>query len=218
MTWSPVVLLPAATLALPVASTARAQTSYSREFWPELQFHHFIADKTKLIGIANHARGEESGQIYQAEMGVTLEQRFAELFRGRIGYRHLNATDGGSYYENRMLLEQIVLMPLRDLAMVEFRTREDFRWLDTGYSMRFRERIQVTHDTTIEGYTFSPYVSAEIFFDTRYDQISRYRLIAGSTFPIKKNFAFEIYFAHQVDVAPRSVIIDALSLVLYAYF
>ena len=102
--------------------------------------------------------------------------------------------------------------------MVDFRSREDFRWLDTGFSVRLRERIQVSRETRIGTYAFTPYASTEVYFDTRYDQFARYRLIVGSNFPVYGPVSIEPYLARQVDVAPSGVITDALGLILTVTF
>ncbi len=84
--------------------------------------------------------------------------------------------------------------------------------------MRFRERVQVPRDTVIGSYSFTPYSSAEVYFDTRYDQFSRYRLIAGTTFPLGKHLSIEPYLAHQVDFARASTIVDAIGQLLTVSF
>jgi len=61
-------------------------------------------------------------------------------------------------------------------------------------------------------------VSAEIYFDTRYGQFARYRLIAGTTLPLTRHFTVEPYFAHQVDFVGSNAIVDALGLILTASF
>lgn len=198
--------------------TARAQTTYSLDAWPELDLVYRLDDRNKLIGLFDQSRDRDSGGTYQAEVGVTFEHQFTNSFWGRIGYRHANATDGSAFEENRLILEQTFRVPLPALVKVDFRTREDFRWLDTGFSARLRERLQVQRDTTIGNYTFTPYVSAEIYFDTRYGQFARYRLIAGTAFPVTKHVTVEPYFAHQVDFAGSSAVVHALGLILTASF
>jgi hypothetical protein len=144
---------------------ARAQVS--NEFWPEVQYHHWFSDRTRAIAMTAVSRDLASHASYQAEQGLTLEHRFTDFFLGRIGYRHGGATDGDPYTENRLLTEQTFRLHLPWKVIAEYRTREDFRWLDTGFSMRLRERIQVQRDFTVDGYTFTPYASAEVYFDTR---------------------------------------------------
>ena len=102
--------------------------------------------------------------------------------------------------------------------IAEYRTREDFRWLNSGFSARLRERIQVSRDFTIRDYTFTPYGSAEVYFDTRYGTFSRYRLTLGVTLPITRNVSIEPYVVRQDDWIPNGVLTDALGLTLvYAF-
>ena len=210
---------PLLALAIAVAgSGAQAQTTYGNEFWPDLQLEHRFDDRTKAIVLGSYNRDRDSGSVYQAEVGYTLDHRFTDFFSGRVGYRHGFATDGSDFYENRVLAEQSFRMALPSLVMIDFRTREDFRWLNTGFSVRLRERIQVQRETTIGDYTFRPYASTEVYYDTRYGQFSRYRLIVGTTFPVTPRFSIEPYLAHQVDVVPNSKIIDALGLTLTVSF
>ena len=200
------------------SASAHAQGTQAHELWPELQLEYRLDDRTKVIGMASYNRDRDSGSVYQAETGLSFDHRFTDVISGRIGYRHGFATDGGDFYENRLLAEQTFRMVLPALVIVDFRTREDFRWLNTGFSVRLRERVQVQRETTIGDYTFKPYASAELYFDTRYDQFSRYRLIVGTTFPIGPRFSIEPYLAHQVDVVPSSKIVDALGLILTVTF
>jgi len=197
---------------------AQAQPTYNNEFWPEIQLHHWFSPHTQMILMGQTNRELDSGSAYQGQFGVTGEHRFADWFSGRIGYRHGNALDGGPFYENRLLTEQTFRMRLPSEVIADFRTREDFRWVNTGYSMRFRERIQVQRDVAIGTYTFTPYGSTEVYYDTRYGQFSRYRLTVGGTFPLFKSIAFEPYLTHQVDFAPGTTITDALGLTLHITF
>ena len=206
-----------ATLLVSLASPmARAQVS--NEFWPEVQYHHWFDDRTRAIAMTAVSRDLASQSNYQAEEGLTFDHRFTNYFLGRIGYRHGGATDGDPYNENRLLTEQTFRLYLPSKVIAEYRTREDFRWLDTGFSMRFRERLQVQRDFTVDGYTFTPYASAEVYFDTRYDQFARYRLTAGVTLPIHRHFSLEPYLVRQVDYAGNFAITNAIGLILIAAF
>jgi hypothetical protein len=208
-----------ASLLVAIAGTAaRSQTEETAEFWPELNLFYRFDDHNKVIGLASLSRNRDNGATYQGEVGLAFDHRFADFFSGRIGYRHARATDGGDFREDRLLLEQTFRVALPAQVMVDLRTREDFRWLDTGFSMRFRERVLIQRDTTLGGYTFTPYAAAEVFFDTRYDQFSRYRLTVGSTFPVYGPLNVEPYLTRQVDVAPTAKITNVIGLILIATF
>jgi hypothetical protein len=207
----------AAALAALAVSSARAEES--NEYWPEAQFHYWFNDhRSRAIVMAAYSRNRDSETNYQAEQGLTFEHQFDSWFLGRIGYRHGSATDGGAFTENRLLTEQIFRLYLPGKVIADYRTREDFRWLDTGFSVRLRERLQVQRDVTIDNYAFTPYASAEVTFDTRYGSFSRYRLTLGVTLPIVRHFSIEPYVVRQVDWVPTGTITNALGFLVIAAF
>lgn len=206
-------------LAAAAAFGSSARADETHEFWPEAQIHYWFNEhKSRAILMGSLSRNRDSNTTYQAEQGLTFEHQFADYFVGRIGYRHGASTDGGAYNENRLLLEQIFRLYLPSKVIVDARTREDFRWLDSGFSVRLRERLQVQRDITIDNYTFTPYTSAEVFFDTRYGQFARYRLTLGVTLPIAKHISVEPYLVRQVDWVPAGVITNALGFILIMAF
>jgi len=207
----------AVVLALVNVPCARAEEA--NEFWPEVQLHYWFDDhRSRVIAIASTSRNRDSDTAYQAEQGLTFEHQFEPYFLGRIGYRHGSATDGSGFYENRLLTEQTFRIYLPSKVIAEYRTREDFRWLNTGFSMRLRERGQVQRDFTIGNYTFTPYGSAEVTFDTRYSTFSRYRLTLGVTLPLVHHLSVEPYLVRQVDWVPTGVITNALGFLVIATF
>ena len=183
----------------------------NREFWPEAQFHYwFDARHSRVILSASVSRERDSGQSFQAEQGLTFEHRFTDHLLGRIGYRHGSATDGRPFNENRLLTEHTFQIPLGSTGViVEARSRQDFRWLDSGFSVRLRERLLLQRDVAIDDYKFTPYASAEVFYDTRYGQFSRYRLTLGVTLPFREHISVEPYIVRQVDWLP-GVVTNAL--------
>ena len=191
----------------------------ANELWPEFQFHKWFNEhRSRAIFMISNSRDREADASYAAEVGLTLEQHFTDAIWGRVGYRHGNSTNGGPFLENRLLTEQIFHLPLGFGFSADFRTRQDFRWLNTGFSVRLRERIQVQRDVTIGRYLFTPYASAEVYYDTQYNQMSRYRLILGVTLPIIEHFSVEPYLARQVDNAGSFTITNAIGLTLVTAF
>ena len=215
------LLAPALAGVAPLLLLAAAADAQERhELWPELQFHKWFNEhQSRAIFMLSVNRDRDSGSATQAEAGLTFEHHFTDWFWGRIGYRHGNAADGGPFEENRLLTEQIFNVPLGFGFSAAFRTREDFRWLNDGFSIRLRERILVQRDVTIGDYLFTPYASAEVYFDTKYNlMMSRYRLTVGVTLPIHKHFYFEPYLARQVDNVGNFTVTNAIGLLFTTAF
>jgi hypothetical protein len=211
--------LPALAVLLSLQAGPAAWAEESNQFWPEVQAHYWFNEhKSRAILMGSLSRDRESRSTFSAEQGLTFEHQFTSFFLGRIGYRHGSSTEGGAFTENRLLTEQTFRLYLPSKVIADYRTREDFRWLNDGFFVRLRERIQVQRDVTIDDYTFTPYGSAEVFFDTRYSQFARYRLILGANFPIDKHVSVEPYLVRQVDWVPAGVITNALGFILIMAF
>jgi len=198
-------------------SPVRAEDA--NEFWPEVQLHYWFDDhRSRAIAMASVSRNRDSDTSFQAGQGLTFEHRFTDYFAGRLGYRHGAATDGGAFTENRALAEQTFRLDLALKVIAEYRTREEFRWLNSGFSVRLRERLKVRRDFTIGDYAFTPYASAEVFFDTRYGTFNRYRLTLGVTLPITRQLSIEPYLVRQNDWVPTGVLTNALGFKVIAQF
>ena len=188
------------------------------QVWPELQLHYRFDPQTKAIAMISSSRDQDSGQAYEGQVGLAVEHKFIDWFLARVGYRYGSALDGHPFQENRLLTEETFRLGALTELKLELRTREDFRWLDTGFFVRLRERALLQREFRIGDYAFVPYVSGEIYFDTKYSQFSRYRLIAGVNFPIARAISIEPYFLEQVDIYPSVVPVPAIGIVAIASF
>lgn len=160
----------------------------SNQFWPEVQYQQWFGDRTRAIGMTAVSRDLASESSNQAEEGLIVEHRFA--------------------------IEQTFGLHMAGQIIAHYRTREDLRWLDTGLSVRIRECIQLQRDCTVDGYPFTPYASAEVFFDTLYGRFAGYRLTADVTLSIYRHFSLEPYLVRQVDYAGSFAITNAVDLIL----
>jgi hypothetical protein len=183
-----------------------------------MQFQYRIDEANKLIGMTRLRDNGNNGRPLWVEIGAMLNHDFAPYFSGGIGYRHGNSTSDMASDEERAMSEQTFRASLPSKVEVDFRTREDLRWLSTGFSARFRERGQIERAVEIEGYTFTSFASAEVFWDTRYDQFSRYRLIVGATLPVHRGLSVQPYLDHQITSVPISSVVDIVGLVLIMSF
>ena len=103
--------------------------------------------------------------------------------------------------------------------MIPLRNRGEARWLMSGFSWRYRLRLQADRDVTIRSYGLSPFVSVEPYYDSRSGTVARWEFTAGSEFPIHPGpLVLEANFAYRPDTAPTPQAIYAVALILNAYF
>jgi hypothetical protein len=100
------------------------------------------------------------------------------------------------------------------------RFRTDLRWVgqDPEFSYRLRYRAMVEKEFTDENFSIIPYLSAELFWDSRYSDITRVRVIGGSTMAWGPILAFEGNITYQYDSYYYAQNLYALNLILHVFF
>ncbi len=184
----------------------------SHQLWPELQIQYGLTKNTDVLALANRTRDREEHAITEVQVGVLVTHRFDERFSVGLGYRYGFAPGSDPFEEHRFLAEQTFRFTLPWDVRLSLRTREDLRWLNEGFSLRIRERAKIEREFRIDGYAFTPYASAELYYDTRFDAISRGRFIVGAVFPVTPYLSLDIYGARQSDWRPRTKHVNALGL------
>ena len=203
-------ILPALFFADP-ASETQAQSRTSTQFWPEIQIHVGLDPQTKLIFLGNISRDRETARNLEGQIGIHIDHKLTDIFSVRAGYRF-----GGSLVENdpftehRLLFEQTFQFALPEKFYLSFRTREDLRLVNSAFSIRLRERASIERTVAVGGLSVTPYGSAEIFFDTRYDRFSRYRFAVGAVTPITKSVNLDVYWSRQTDTRPERKHVNAI--------
>ncbi len=220
-------------MALPAAAADVEQ------FWPELNGFVTLDARQRLLFVTSltHEQAVGPSEILLAvnydrslaPPGSGVLQRLlpddpgtgSRYFWMRIGFRHLASVGvgGQDYNENSALAELSARYHLgADFTFVP-RLRADIRNINGDWSARARLRGAVEWDTQLFGIAMAPYVNAEIFYDTRYDAISRELYQAGAEFRVSSRWQLEPYIALQKDLkgsAPGEFL--ALGLVLKTDF
>ena len=123
-----------------------------------------------------------NAQGFEAQIGVHVDYIPNKHVILRTGYRFgtsLGETDE-PFKEHRLVTEQTLRqMPPGDLLLSD-RNREDFRFVNGDFSFRYRNRVTIERELhLLKRRTVTPYVSGEMFYDTRYNIWNRNRLAVG---------------------------------------
>jgi hypothetical protein len=215
-------------LALPLA----AQTQ-SLQGWPELDTYLQLNSNVRVSFFAAATRENREGT--SAELGPNidfflkpllklkkitifeLDPSKSRLLTLRLGYRYMPSTEGPT--EHRGLLEATGRYPLVRGVLLSDRNRLDFRSIDGEFAWRYRNRITAERTLPLRSYHFTPYIRAEVYYDSSFHKWSRTAESVGSIFPIGKRFELEPYYEHQNETgtAPNRQV-NAVGLVLSLYF
>ena len=133
------------------------------------------------------------------------------------GYRYINEPNTPT--ENRMVLAVTSNFPLTAGFHLSDRNRADLDWKNGIFNWRYRNKLTLQRTLSIGSYHFSPYVSAEPFFESQYGKWSTTSLYAGSLFPVGKHVEFNAYYEHDNNTGkhPNNQV-SSLGLTLYLFF
>jgi hypothetical protein len=207
----------------PPAATAQSGTAQVRdpwELWPELNLYTRLGPQTRLYFVSNYADGKESevrtldlAGYFDVTIGPKLRHsrqkadwQTKKYFWARIGYDHIFKAEGETKVgpEERAIVSLYARYYLPAGILVEARTRADLRWIEGDYSTRYRFRLEVNRDFDVSGHVVTPFVQAEYFYDTPYDEWSRQLYVVGAEMAVTKHFRVEPSVARQLDRLPSA--------------
>lgn len=225
-------------LLLIATQTARAQEpATSKEFWPEVDVYITVKPKVRLYLLGTISKSVEDGELfdaqsYEAQIGAHVDYIPNNHLILRTGYRFGTAigdNDDG-FREHRLLTEQTLRKLLPGDVLLSDRNRQDFRFLNGDFSFRYRNRITIEREVpTFRERTITPYVSGEIFYDTRFNVWNRNRVAVGVQHSLrrrpllkmvlpKRQIILDFYFMRQNDSRSSSPHVNALGASLAFHF
>jgi hypothetical protein len=216
------------------ASQTAAQNS-DAEFWPVIKTYISLSTGTRLFILTGFRDIEgEDTRSWRGDFGVHFDFALKPIFRRELaaredvfekrflsfltGYRYITSLSQGGPPEHRWLVEMTARYPMRGKLVLSDRSRGEMRFLSSGFSTRYRNRLQAERDLNPGGFRFTPYASAETFFDTRFDTWNRMRYIFGVRFPARGHFILDTYYLRQNDSKSTPQHVNALGVTFNLFF
>ena len=217
---------------------AKAQQSVTRnEFWPEIDVYIDVKPKVRLYLLGTISKSVEDGEIrnaqgFESQIGAHVDYIPNDHIILRAGYRFGTSVGDADepYKEHRLLTEQTLRKLLPGELLLSDRNREDFRFVNGDFSFRYRNRVSIEREIDLfKGRTITPYVSAEIFYDTRTSAWNRNRFAAGFQQSLrrgplrkmllpKRQVILDLYFMRQNDSRSETQHVNAIGAALAFYF
>ena len=209
---------------------ASAQTF---QFLPEVDTYFKINSNVRLVFQAKETR--ESGDPTQAEIGPSIEFILKPLLRLKdvtafdlddaksrtlqlaVGYRYVPSPDKPATQR----LEPVLTFhfPLFAGILLSDRNRGDLDWSNNKFTWRYRNRVTLERRLKIHSYHPAPYLSAEFFYESKYNKWSTTALYVGCLFPLGKHAQLDPYYEHQNNTGkPPNQQLNQFGLVLNLYF
>ena len=224
-------------LAFGARAVSAQQPATSNEFWPEIDLYINIKPKLRVFLLGTVSKSVEDGELFngkafESQIGVHIDYIPSKHLILRTGYRYgtsVGDTDQ-PYKEHRFLAEQTLRKMLPGSLLLSDRNREDFRFIDGDFSFRYRNRVTIEREFHLfreRGVT--PYVSGEIFYDTRSSAWNRNRFGAGAQISLRRGsvlkmlmpkhqIILDLYYMRQNDSRSQTRHVNALGGALAFYF
>jgi hypothetical protein len=222
-----------AILAFGGGARAHGQTETGKEFWPEADIFFRLNDTARILFVAAMANNRDV-ENREAEFSAFLDifvPRFRPVLFRRIsdlddararrivlrgGYRYVRSLDADApAAEHRLQTDATLRWALPAHLLTSFRGRAEYRFEDE-FSWRFRNELKFERDR-IGRYPVTPYASAEMFYGSNFDTISRWRYTAGIVFTVGSHWAVEPYYTRQIAKHPEFRTTNAAGLTVSLY-
>lgn len=222
------------TLLAGLPSAAGAENT-ANEFWPEVDTFINLNPAMRLF-IPISFRNHQNAGAWEGTFGLQFDFALKPVFRRqlrdrgdvfdkrfmsfRAGYQYTTTLNGNApYEENRAIVEFTARYLLPAELIVSDRNRGEMRFINgKGFSSRYRNKLQMERDFRIGHLVYTPYISEEVFYDTRYDVWNRYRSAAGVQFPVSPHFIPDVYYLRQNDSRSTPPHVNVLGLKLQFYY
>ena len=190
-------------------SSVNGQSSTEPQAEPEADFHVQLPSNLRVLAFTGWVQGAgyPFRQWYSA---AGLGYQFKPILREHLenidpdkeqylvvagGYEFLRTVQSGKLtYEDRMGIEVIPgFRPLSRL-LVRDRNRVEFRIINGAYSTRYRNQLSIETDILAHGFRFTPYASAEAFYDAPKQSWNQELYTAGVQWPHKRLMMLDTYY------------------------
>jgi hypothetical protein len=114
------------------------------------------------------------------------------------GYEFLRTTQSGEvHHENRITIDMTPGLRLHPSILLRDRSWLELRWIDGTYSTTYRNLLTVERDFLVHNFRFTPYGSAEVFYDGPKHSWDQEWYTVGVQLPSKRLFMLETYYRRE---------------------
>jgi hypothetical protein len=182
------------------------------EVWPEVDVHLQLPSHLRVLAFSGLEQG--IGFPFQQWYAAgALGYQFKPILREHIsnidpdkehylvfggGYEFLRTTQSGIVkHENRITIDATPGFLLPAKILVRDRNWLELRWIDGAYSTTYRNMVSVERGLLVRGLRFSPFASAEVFYDSPKHSWNEEWYTAGIQWPYKSLLMVETYYKRE---------------------
>ena len=203
-----------------------------KEFWPALNAVFETSSRSRITALIERHTGEES--FYeQTKVGAIFNYRAKKIlnFTDHIdkdneshlvlggGYEFLRTDQGNGTKDEHRILSQLTPKYLFGLGILaQDRNQIEFRWIAGQFDFRYRNRLTVSRQLTIDKFRLTPYASGELFWDRNQHAWNENQYAFGVKIPYQKRLMVDTFYMRQNCTTCSLDPLDILGLTLNLYF
>jgi hypothetical protein len=182
------------------------------QFWPELDAHIQLPSNLRILAFSGLEQGVDF-PYQQWYVAAAVGYQFKPILREHLsnidpdkehylvfggGYEFLRTTQSGIVkHENRITLDATPGFRLPADFLVRDRNWLEFRWIDGTYSTTYRNMLTIERDFLVNRFRFSPYGSAEFFYNGAQHSWDTQWYTAGVEWPYKRLLMVDTYYRRE---------------------
>jgi hypothetical protein len=182
------------------------------EVWPEVDAHVQFASNLRVLAFT----GLEQGVGYSFQQWYTaaaLGYQFKPILREHLrnidpdkerhflfggGYEFLRTSQSGTVKdENRITVDMTLGFRPTSTFLARDRNWVELRWINGAYSTTYRNMLSVERDFLVHGFRFTPYGSAEVFYNGAQHSWNQEWYTAGIEWPYKRLLMVDTYYRRE---------------------
>ncbi|MBV9500574.1 MAG: DUF2490 domain-containing protein [Acidobacteriaceae bacterium] len=196
-----------------LSSRAMAQSPPSgteSQIWPEVDAHLEFRDQLRVLAFSGVQQGvgfpyqqwfAAAGLGYQFKRIPRIEKIDPDKEHYLVlggGYEFLRTIQSGKVTEeDRVIIDLTFSYHLPADLLVRDRNWIELRWVNGTYSTTYRNMVFVEHGFLVHGIHFTPYGSAEIFYNGDKHSWNQEWYTAGIQWPYKHSFMLDMYYRRE---------------------
>ncbi|MGC2109173.1 MAG: hypothetical protein WA655_06620 [Candidatus Korobacteraceae bacterium] len=215
-----------------VALAGAAEAQDGIYWWPQLNTFVGLSDNSQLE-LVSEGIVDPNVSNQQIVLGPSLnfffspfhEKRIKTLDRSRnyiiafrFGYRYVATFGDRSSHTHRGLIEVTPRIPLPARLVLGDRNQLVLIGQSTQVSWLYRNRVTLARSVETHSLTFTPYIQAQVIYNSDPGAWNRYNCGFGSTFKVNEHLQLDPYYQHHglIDMAGRPT--NGIGLKVELYF
>jgi hypothetical protein len=197
----------------PGAASQSQPPDTETQVWPEVDVHLQLPSHLRVLAFSGLEQGV-GFPFQQWYAAAALGYQFKPILRPHPenidpdkehyllfggGYEYLRTTQSGKVKdENRITIDVTPSFPLPAEFLVRDRNWIEFRWINGVYSTTYRNMVSVERAVLLHGFHFSPYGSAEFFYNGAQHSWDTEWYTVGVQWPYKRLLMVETYYKREL--------------------